>query len=50
MTFAVDIVDTRASLLDAEKMISGDKYVFLRNAYLQNREFRVKDGQVEDDF
>jgi phospholipid-binding lipoprotein MlaA len=50
VTFAVDIVDTRASLLDAEKMISGDKYVFLRNAYLQNREFRVKDGQVEDDF
>ncbi|PZP26034.1 MULTISPECIES: MlaA family lipoprotein [Pseudomonas] len=50
VTFAVDTIDTRASLLDAEKMISGDKYVFLRNAYLQNREFRVKDGDVEDDF
>lgn len=47
---ATDIVDTRASLLPAEKLINGDKYLFLRNAYLQNREFKVKDGQVEDDF
>ncbi|MDF2489309.1 MAG: VacJ family lipoprotein [Pseudomonas sp.] len=47
---AADVVDTRASLLSAEKLISGDKYVFIRNAYLQNREFRVKDGEVEDDF
>jgi phospholipid-binding lipoprotein MlaA len=48
--FALNIVDTRANLLDAEKMITGDKYTFLRNAYLQNREFKVKDGQVKDDF
>lgn len=48
--FGVGLVDTRASLLPAEKLISGDKYTFLRNAYLQNREFKVKDGQVEDDF
>jgi phospholipid-binding lipoprotein MlaA len=46
----VNMVDTRASLLSAEKMITGDKYTFIRNAYLQNREFKVKDGQVEDDF
>jgi len=50
LTRAVDVVDTRASLLSAEKLISGDKYLFIRNAYLQNREFRVKDGAVEDDF
>ena len=47
---AVDVVDTRASLLSAEKLIRGDKYVFIRNAYLQNREFKVKDGEVKDDF
>src|SRR3990167_5265965 len=47
---AVNAVDTRASLLSAEKLISGDKYIFIRNAYLQNREFRVRDGDVEDDF
>lgn len=49
-TLGVDVVDTRASLLSAEKMITGDKYIFIRNAYLQNREFRTRDGQVEDDF
>ncbi|WP_446739674.1 MlaA family lipoprotein [Pseudomonas sp. TH07] len=50
MTIGLDIIDTRASLLSAEKLINGDKYTFIRNAYLQNREFKVKDGQVEDDF
>lgn len=50
VTRAVDVVDTRASLLSAEKLITGDKYNFVRNAYLQNREFKVKDGEVEDDF
>lgn len=48
--FGLNIVDTRASLLSMEKVISGDRYVFIRNAYLQNREFKVKDGKVEDDF
>jgi phospholipid-binding lipoprotein MlaA len=47
---ALDVVDTRANLLKAEKLITGDKYVFIRNAYLQNREFNVQDGEVEDDF
>jgi phospholipid-binding lipoprotein MlaA len=46
----LDVVDTRASLLSVEKLIRGDKYVFIRNAYLQNREFKVTDGQVVDDF
>jgi phospholipid-binding lipoprotein MlaA len=47
---AVSVVDTRASLLSAEKLINGDKYIFIRNAYLQNRAFKVKDGKVVDDF
>jgi phospholipid-binding lipoprotein MlaA len=50
VTRGVEVVDTRASLLSAERLISGDKYIFIRNAYLQNREFKVKDGEVEDDF
>ena len=49
-TFALDIVQRRVSLLPLEKMITGDRYVFVRNAYLQNREFRINDGQVDDDF
>lgn len=47
---AVDVLDGRASFLDAERLIQGDKYTFLRNVYLQNREFKVRDGLVEDDF
>jgi len=50
VTRGVDLIDTRAGLLSAEKMIQGDRYIFVRNAYLQNREFRVNDGEVEDDF
>jgi len=49
-TMALDIVDKRASLLPADKLVRGDKYTFIRNAYLQNREFKVKDGEVVDDF
>ena len=44
------IIDARANLLSAEKLITGAKYIFIRNAYLQSREFKVKDGQVVDDF
>ena len=44
------IIDARANLLSAEKLITWDKYIFIRNAYLQSREFKVKDGQVVDDF
>ena len=47
---AVEVVSKRESLLKADDLVSGDKYVFVRNAWLQNREFRVKDGEVEDDF
>lgn len=45
-----DLVDTRASILEQEKMIRGDRYTFIRNAFLQNREFKVRDGDVEDTF
>ena len=48
--FGTDMVDTRATLLGQERLIRGDRYVFVRNAFLQNREFKVQDGQVEDDF
>jgi len=44
------VVDTRAQLLSAEELISGDRYIFLRDAYLQRREFLIKDGVVEDSF
>lgn len=50
VTRGVNVIDARARLLSAERMISGDKYIFIRNVYLQSREFRIRDGEVEDDF
>lgn len=47
---ALDLVQTRASLLDSELLISGDRYEFIRDAYLQRREYLLKDGEIEDDF
>ncbi|MGD8817154.1 MAG: VacJ family lipoprotein [Acidobacteriota bacterium] len=46
---ALSFIEQRARLLDAESLISGDKYIFIRDAYLQRREFLIKDGQVESD-
>ncbi|EKF72998.1 vacJ lipoprotein [Alcanivorax hongdengensis A-11-3] len=37
-------VDLRADLLDLEKSIVGDRYTFLRNAYLQRRRFESGDA------
>lgn len=47
---ATRILDTRSQLMDAERMISGDRYTFVRDAYLQRREFLINDGQVEVTF
>jgi phospholipid-binding lipoprotein MlaA len=46
----VDMVDTRTSYLAAESMITGDRYEFVRNAYMQRRAWLVADGQVTDEF
>ena len=47
---AVNILDKRASLLKTEKLVSGDKYSFIRDAYLQQRQFLITGKQPEDDF
>jgi phospholipid-binding lipoprotein MlaA len=46
----VDFLDLRASLLDLDDQIekSYDKYAFIRNAWLQRREYKVTDGNVGD--
>lgn len=48
--YATDFIDTRADLLDVEELVQGDEYTFVRDVYLQRREFLVTDGEVEDDF
>ena len=47
---ALDLIQTRASLLQAESLLQGDRYVLMRDAYLQRREFLINDGEQEDDF
>jgi phospholipid-binding lipoprotein MlaA len=48
---AVEIVDLRAGLLDLDDELaqSFDRYAFVRNAWLQRREFKVRDGEVADE-
>lgn len=46
----MEIIDIRADLLSAESLISGDRYVFIRDAYLQRRDYLIHDGDIEDDF
>lgn len=47
----VDLLDQRAGLLelDAQLERTFDRYAFVRNAWLQRREYQVKDGNVDDE-
>jgi len=47
---ALGLLDDRASVLSMENLISGDEYLFVREAYLQQREYLVNDGAYVDDF
>lgn len=44
------LVSVRAEYLSADSMMSGDRYLFFRDVYLQRRAYLVNDGVVEDDF
>ena len=49
----LNIIDKRAKLLRATKILdtaAKDKYIFIRESYLQKRESMVKDGEAEEDF
>lgn len=46
---ALNVIDIRAGLLDQEELIRGDRYRFIRDAYLQSRQFEVSDGELGDD-
>jgi phospholipid-binding lipoprotein MlaA len=47
----MSLVDKRAELLATESVLdnANDPYAFVRNAYLQRREYLVKDGAVPDE-
>ena len=48
--YGAEVISTRADLLEAEKFVRGERYSFIRDAYLQRRKFLLTDGGVEDDF
>lgn len=49
---AVDVTDTRSDLMSSEKIVneaSVDRYDFVKNAYLQRREFLIHDGNPPEE-
>ena len=46
----IDLITLRADLLGIDDVISGDEYLFIRDVYLQNREYVISDGAIDDDF
>jgi len=47
----IDAIETRERLLDVESLLSGDKYSFVKDAYIQSINYEIKDGiDVEDEF
>ncbi|MGO4891652.1 MlaA family lipoprotein [Flavobacterium sp. W21_SRS_FM6] len=49
LRFGIKALEARAALIQQEQQLdnSADPYGFVKNAYFQNLEFKVKDGQVE---
>ena len=45
----LSVIDSRVALLQTEALVSGDRYLFLRDAYLQRREFLINDGVIDED-
>ena len=48
--WTVEVIDFRARLLDADDLITGDRYIFYRDAFLQGRESFINGGVVDDSF
>lgn len=48
--FLLEEVDARTDLFALDELISGDRYLFVREAYTQRRNYLVNDGLVEDEF
>jgi phospholipid-binding lipoprotein MlaA len=49
---AVDVTDTRSDLMSSEKIVdeaSVDRYDFVKNAYLQRREYLIHDGNPPEE-
>jgi phospholipid-binding lipoprotein MlaA len=48
--FALNQLDRRVSALAVDALMMGDPYIFTREAYLQQRQYLVTDGEVQDEW
>ncbi len=48
--WGTELISGRAALLSSDELLSGDQYIFVRDAYLQYRDAFVNDGEVTDTF
>ena len=47
----LNILNQTTVLLELDNFVSGDKYIFFRDAYLQRRKYEISDGEINpDDF
>lgn len=47
---ALEVISLRANLLNADGLVSGDRYRFVKDAWQQRRDYLINDGAVQDDF
>ena len=48
---SIDAIETREKLLGVETLVTGDKYDFIKDAYIQSVNYEIQDGiNVEDNF
>lgn len=47
--WTVEVIDFRARILEVDDMVTGDPYIFLRDAYLQRRAAFVNRGAIVED-
>jgi phospholipid-binding lipoprotein MlaA len=48
--WGLEVIDGRSRFLQVDELLTGDRYIFVRDAYLQQREMFVNDGVVTDSF
>ena len=47
----INVLNQTTVLLELDNFVSGDKYIFFRDAYLQRRKYEISDGEIDaDDF
>ncbi len=48
--FLLDETDSRSDVLALDELITGNRYLFIREAYLQRREYLINDGMLDEPF